>query len=125
MKKILTFVIMAFLMGGFVLSANAQNTLNFKNKSKKAVVKNPQVTGEDWNKVLTDYENAVENCLNVYNAMQNKDNSIKANSDEFERYLNQAETLKNKLEKAKASLNRTQVNRFNKATQKLSKVYQK
>ena len=45
MKKILTFVIMAFLMGGFVLSANAQNTLNFKNKSKKAVVKNPQVTG--------------------------------------------------------------------------------
>jgi hypothetical protein len=127
MKKFLTFVTMAILLGGFVFNANAQISMNGKksNKGQTVVAKDLQVTGENWEKVLTDFEQAVEKCLTVYNAMQKKDGPVRYNPKDFNKYLNRAETLRDKLDKAKAELNRTQVDRFNKASKKLLQVYQK
>ena len=118
---------MALLLGGFTLNANAQITMNGKNSntSKKAVIKNAQVKGENLDKMLVDYEKAVSDCLTIYYALQKKDGPVKYTPEDFNKALNQAETLKNKLEKSKANLNRTQMDRYNKATKKLLQVYQK
>lgn len=118
---------MALLLGGFAFNASAQTELKFNNKGKssKVVVKNAQAKGEDLNKEITKYENAVEECLNIYNAMQTKTGQVKYTAKDFNTALEHAEALKAQIEKSKANLNRTQANRFNKATEKLLKVYQK
>lgn len=123
MKKVLTFVIMAFLMGGIVCNANAQNRKD-KKSAKKEAVTSKKVVKEDWNKTLKEYEVAVDNCVSVFNKLQ-KDQGNKTLGNEFNRALQKAENLKSKLENAKAQLDRTQVDRLNKANQKLSQVYAK
>lgn len=122
MKKVLTFVIMAFLMGGMVFNANAQDRKDTKKAKKETVSK--KVVKEDWNKTLKEYEAAVDNCVSVFNKMQ-KDPGNKTLGNEFNKALQKAETLKSKLENAKAQLDRTQVDRLNKANKKLSVVYAK
>lgn len=117
---------MALFLGGFAFNANAQISVKKSNsKSKTVVAKDLQVTEENWEKVLSDYEQAVEKCLTVYNAMQKKDGPVRYNPKDFNRYLNNAESLRSKLDKARASLNRTQVDRLNKASKKLSQLYKK
>ena len=119
MKKILTFAIMALLLGGFAFNASAQKkttaTQNKENVQQK----------EDWDKTLKEYETAVDQCVTAFQKMQ-KDNGKDASVvKEFNNALDKAEKLKNKIEKAKKELTRAQVNRFNKATQKLMQVYTK
>ena len=136
MKKILTFAIMALLFGGLAFNANAQKPIKAK-KSAKTVeavkgAKADAKTNErgakakpvDYDKLIKDYEQAVEKCVSLYNAIQVTDNG-KQGAKDFEQSLSKAENLKSQLEAAKPQLNRTQVDRFNKANQKLLQVYKK
>ena len=125
---------MALLIGGFAFNAGAQekttkNSIKTSQKSVKQEVKQTKQTkkdvkGEDWNKTLKEYEIAVDNCVSVYKKLQ-KDSGNKTLGNEFTQALKKAENLKSKLEKAKNQLDRTQVDRLNKANQKLQQVYAK
>jgi hypothetical protein len=73
MKKFFTFAIMALLIGGFAFNTSAQDKKPVKTskKSVKQEVKQTQqnkkeVKGEDWNKVLKEYEQAVDNCVTIF-----------------------------------------------------------
>ena len=127
MKKILTFAVMAIFLGGFVFNASAQEALKGKsgNKSNTVTITNVKQTGENMDKVLDNYDKAVDHCLRMYNALESKDATVKASTKEFNKALTKAENLRDKLEKAKGNLTRSQVKRFNDANQKLSRVYQK
>lgn len=119
---------MALLLVGFAFNASAQSALkvNTNKKNAKVTLNESQIKGADLEKKLKDYEKAVERCLTLYHAINTKDATVKdANPKEFNTALSQAETLKNQIEKAKDGLNRSQVSRFNAATKKLLKVYQK
>lgn len=122
MKKILTLAIMAILLGGFAFNANAQEPLKGKSQTKKTVVKT-DVKGT-LDKTLKDYEQAVEKCLTLYYAKEKGDKNDKTSLQEFQTSLTKAETLKKTLENSKKDMDRTQVDRFNKASQKLLKVYE-
>ncbi|MCR5645194.1 MAG: hypothetical protein K6F96_02220 [Bacteroidales bacterium] len=126
MKKILTFVVMAILLGGFAVNANAQNVMKYKanDKNKKEVMQEVKAKGENWDKVLDEYDQAVDRCLTLYDAMQKKDSSAKASEKDFNKALSQAEALKAKINKAKNTLTRAQVKRFDTASKKLLRVYE-
>lgn len=182
MKKTLTLAIMALLMGGFVINANAQNkkiqvldSKDMKNVTTSSnestpttkVVKtdgtvesfdpkaqgakntsagttninnNVNTTGNrwqrvnnqaqrvntvDWNKTISEFEEAVEKCVSLYQKMQKGGSNNDAVDKEYKNTLTTAENLKAKIEKGKTELNRTQVDRYNKANAKLSQVYAK
>lgn len=130
MKKFFTFAIMALLIGGFAFNADAQKPVKTSKKTVKQEVKQTQqnkkeVKGEDWNKVLKEYEQAVDNCVTIFQKMQKSGTNGKDVSKEFNTALTKAENLKKKIEGAKTSLDRTQMDRFNKANQKLQQVYAK
>lgn len=130
MKKILTFVVMAILLGGFTVNASAQEVVKMKSsneKGKKLVIKDAKEKGakaENWDKVLDDYDKAVDKCLTLYDALLKKDSNVKTNEKDFNKALSQAEALKDKVNKAKDKLTRAQVNRFNNASKKLLRVYE-
>lgn len=121
MKKILTFAVMAFLLGAFTVNVNAQDkTSKPKNQAKTEV----QQT-EDWNKVISEFESAVDKCVTAYQKMQKSGGKDASAVKEFNSTLDRVEKIKTKIEKAKNQLDRTQVNRYNKACQKLAQVYAK
>jgi len=172
MKKILTFAIMALLMGGLTFNATAQDrtaqgqekvktektkvakktketkTVNAGKdtkevKTSKAVKTSKEtkssnevapkttapktVAKTDWNKTLTEYEQAVDKCVKSFQDLQKpkKDASGKDVTKIFNEALEKAENLKAKINKAKGELDRTQADRFDKANTKLQQVYVK
>ena len=125
----MSFAVIAFLIGGLTINANAQSVKKSTSKDKKETVNNKKeksTTKTDWDKTIKDYEQAVETCLNLYQAMnQNSSKGVKVDIKEFNASLAAAETQKANIDKRKKELNRVQTSRFNTATQKLSKVYEK
>lgn len=117
---------MAILLGGFAVNANAQNVMKYKanDKNKKEVMQEVKAKGENWDKVLDDYDKAVDKCLTLYDALLKKDSNVKTSEKDFNKALSQAEALKDKINKAKDKLTRAQVNRFNNASRKLLRVYE-
>ena len=73
--------------------------------------------------MIKDYEDAVEQCLVLFNAIQNKSETVKANSTEFNKALRNAETQRDNINKIKSSLSRSLTNRFDVANKKLASVY--
>lgn len=127
MKKFFTLAMMALLLGGFAINANAQESLKYKSNKKTnqtTVVVSKDIQGENIEKQLKDYEQAVEQCLTLYNSMQKGDKTAKSNSKEFQTLLTKAENLKKTLENSRKDMTRSQVNRFNNASKKLLKVYE-
>ncbi len=127
MKKFFTLAMMALLLGGFAINANAQESLKYKSNKKTnqtTVVVSKDIQGENIEKQLKDYEQAVEQCLTLYNSMQKGDKTAKSNSKEFQTLLTKAENLKKNLENSRKDMTRSQVNRFNNASKKLLKVYE-
>lgn len=147
MKKIMTLAIMALFVCGLTINANAQDnrtaTPDNSKKTEKAVKpKEPKATATVKNqkdaktsavqnagkinsgktnaidKTLKDFEAAVDKCVSLHN-------NPKVDPKEFQQSLTKAESLKGEIEKAKPQMDRTQVDRFNKAVQKLSVVYAK
>ncbi len=129
MKRIITFAIMALLMGGFAANANAQGKDDATKESNTAkttlttsTVKTTSNTEtvavkEDWNKVIANYEETVNKCV----ALNDTEKGTKAFTDALDKAL----SLKTKIEKVKDQLNRTQIHRFNEATAKLNKLMAK
>lgn len=122
---------MALLIGGFAYNANAQvATSTQPKKVEKSEVKSeePQVTNqkpgkvEELNKTLTEYEQAVDNCVSIYQMMKDNTQKGKDYTKEFDSSLAKAEKLKALLEKYRLKMDRTQVDRLNKANEKLSKI---
>lgn len=131
MKKLMTFAFMALLIGGFAYNANAQvATTTQQKKVEKSEVKSeePQVSNqkpgkvEELNKTLTEYEQAVDNCVSIYQMMKDNTQKGKDYTKEFDSSLAKAEKLKAQLEKYRLKMDRTQVDRLNKANEKLSKI---
>lgn len=121
MKRFLLFALMALFIGGFTSNANAQ----FFKKSSKNAAKAEVVKQENWNNVIKEYEIAVDKTVRLYKAINDKNTKPKVDPKEFDQSLAKALNLKNKIDKAKDQLNRTQVRRFNKATTKLNQVLTK
>lgn len=129
---------MALLFGGLAFNANAQNKKPIKTKKSaqtveaakgaKADAKTTEKAAKnktvDYDKLIKDYEDAVDKCVSLYKSLQVVENG-KQGAKDFEQSLSKAENLKSQLENAKPQLNRTQVDRFNKANQKLLQVYKK
>lgn len=124
MKKIMTLAIITFLLGGFCFNANAQDRKN-QAPAKKEVssAKKAIKTNEGSDKLIKEYEVAVDQCIECYKANQKGDQKGKVGN--FDKLLAKAEDLKGKIEKTKDSLSKDQIERFNKATKKLSVVYTK
>ena len=153
MKKIMSFAILAFLMGGLVFNAAAQDTkavksskkssqssMKFQKKAKMEKADKPGTV--NYEQTLKDYEQAVELCLTQYNIIQKgapkanskNDASYKKAEQQYKHACAQidssianAEKLKNVLEDArnKSLLDRTQVDRLNKANKKFLGLYAK
>lgn len=123
----MTFAFMALLIGGFAYNANAQVATTSQQRTA-VQSEEPQVSSQkpgkiDLNKTLTEYEQAVDNCVSIYQKMHdNTEKQVKDYSKEFEASLANAEKLKGQLEKYRLKMNRTQVARLNTANEKLSKV---
>ena len=113
MKKIFTFAIMAFLLGGLAINASAQEPLKGKTNTKTTTVQT-NINEGGLEKTLSDYEKAVEQCVTLFNAIQNNDKPAKPSKKEFKKSLTNAENLKKKVENSITALDRTQVDRFNK-----------
>lgn len=114
MKRIVTLAMMFLLFGAFSFNANAQDKKNVEVEKKT----------EDWNVVIKNYEQAVDQCVTLYKAMKNAKDD-KAALAEFNTSLTNVETIGAKIEKSLAQISRTLVARYNKAKQKLSIVYTK
>ena len=124
MKKIMTLAIITFLLGGFCFNANAQDRKNQAPAKKEATTAKKAVkTNEGSDKLIKEYEVAVDQCVECYKAKQQEIQTSKAGN--FDKLLAKAEDLKGKIEKTKDSLSKEQIERFNKATKKLSVVYTK
>lgn len=123
MKKFLTLAIMAILLGGFAFNANAQERTTKPNEKKTTTTVKKDTKGDTTEKLLKEYENAVEQCVTLYNQMKKQD--TKVDQKTFDKALSTAESLKARIDKNQKDLSRKQMERFNKATQKLSQVYAK
>lgn len=120
----MTLAIITFLLGGFCFNANAQERKDQASVKKEAsTAKKAPKTNEGSDKLIKEYEVAVDQCVECYQAKQKGDQANKVGN--FEKLLSTAENLKGRVEKVKDSLTKAQLERYNKATKKLSVVYTK
>lgn len=121
----MTLAIIAFLMGGFCINANAQNR-KAQNPVKKEATSAKKATAtpkEGTDKMVKEYEVAVDQCVAAYKEMQKGSSTNKTGN--FDKLLAKAEDLKAKLDKSKADLTKSQIERVQNATKKLQVVYTK
>lgn len=123
MKKILTFAIMAVLMGGFAFSANAQGKNTLPNDKKDTATVKTDANNDATEKTLKQYEDAVDQCVQLFKNLNKQDG--KNDTKAFDKALATAEGLRTQLEKMKKNFNEEQLKRFNTASQKLSQVFPK
>ena len=117
---------MALLLGGFAFNANAQGTKEVKkgeSKAKTTTMDKKIAKSENMDKTIKDFEETVDKCVTLYQAINNPTKGAKNSTKAFDNALAKAEKLQAKLEKAKDQLNRGQVDRFQKAADKLKQVY--
>lgn len=120
MKKLMTFAIMALLMGGFAYNANAQEGVKKDQKHAKE-----ELMAENWDQTLTEFEQLVDKCVNLYQKMQKDEAFAKENQADFQKTLKKAENLKAKIEKNKNKLDKKQGERYNTICKKMLKLYEK
>lgn len=110
MKRIVMFLLMACLMGGLTVNANAQ-----RSKSRNGTTA-PSGTTEV---ILKSYESAVDRCTTYYT----ENTKIKGcfHLEEYTNLYKKAVEFKRKLEKNKASFTPSQLSRFNEKTASLGK----
>lgn len=130
----MTFAIVAFLIGGLSLNANAQDKAVKKSKAKvenqdekqkkqeeKKATKDQTNKVVNYDQMLNDYEMNVDKYIEEYEKSL-KGDAEKAN---YAGYLKKAQDLEAKLLKAKEQLTRAQVDRFQKIQTKLAKALTK
>ena len=130
----MTFAIVAFLIGGLSLNANAQDKAVKKSKAKvenqdekqkkqeeKKATKDQTNKVVNYDQMLNDYEMNVDKYIEEY------EKSLKGDTEKsnYAGYLKKAQDLEAKLLKAKEQLTRAQVDRFQKIQAKLAKALTK
>ena len=115
----MTLAIVAFLIGGLGINANAQNKKTLEKAPQENTAGNKEQPNYD--KMLKDYEYNVNQYIAYYEKALSGDKT--ATSDKaptFNTYLKKAQELEATLEKAKDKLNRTQISNFLRIKQKLA-----
>ena len=130
----MTFAIVAFLIGGLSINANAQDNGVKKSKAKvenqdekqkkqeeKKATKDQTNKVVNYDQMLNDYEMNVDKYIEEY------EKSLKGDTEKsnYAGYLKKAQDLEAKLLKAKEQLTRAQVDRFQKIQAKLAKALTK
>ena len=110
-KRIITAVVMAFLMGGFCFTASA-DVVSVKNATEI-------FAGDNIDKLLDEYEKYVDQYIKVYNKAKKGD--ISAMSD-YVKLAEKAQKLADKLEKAEEEMSAAQLKRYMNITEKMMKV---
>ena len=128
-KLVMTFAIVAFLIGGLTINASAQvKTAKQDNKSTKQAKTEQKVDSKaaaekdvvNYDQMLKDYEKNVDSFIKAYEKFlkDGSDDSKKA----YESYRDAALKLEGQLDNAKDKLNRTQVDNFKKIKAKFAKA---
>jgi uncharacterized coiled-coil DUF342 family protein len=125
MKKIMTFAVLAFLMGGLAINVNAQDKKPVKktktqvettqNTSEKA----PKVQ-EDFDQLIKDYSNNVTNYINEYKKFTSGDNASGKNM--CEKYKQAALKIEAKIDPSKDKLDDSQKKIYEKSYKEFHKA---
>ena len=123
-KLVMTFAIVAFLIGGFTISANAQNDDAKTSNKEKAKVENAAkdnastVQKVDYDQMLKDYETYINKYIQNYK--QSLKNNASSKAADWQTPLKKAQDLEKKLENAKKNLTDDQIAKFLKLKEKLA-----
>ena len=110
MKKIMmSAAVMAFLMGGICTTVSAMET--------KASARTEIVAGDDWDKVLNEYEKYVDQYIKTYKKAMKGDMSAMS---EYVKLAEKAQELSEKIDKAKGEMSDAQMKRYLKITKKMN-----
>ncbi len=107
----MTAAVMAFLMGSFCATVSAMETT----RTAKLEI----VAGDDWDKLLNEYEKYVDQYIKTYKKAMNGDMSAMT---EYVKLAEKAQKLADKLEKAEDELTTAQLKRLAKINEKMSKA---
>lgn len=125
-KLVMTFAIVAFLIGGLTLNASAQGKDKVStNKKAKATVETPQKPKVKGNQTTPNYDQMLkdfETNIDKYIASYEKAMKGTADKNDFMTYQKKALDLQAKLEKAKDKLNQNQIDQFLKLKAKLAEA---
>ena len=114
MKKIMmTAAVMAFLMGGFCTTTSAMEP--------QTTAKTEIVAGDNWDKLLNEYEKYVDQYIKTYKKAMSGDMTAMS---EYVELAEKAQKLANKLEKAEDEMTNAQLKRYAKITEKMTKALQ-
>lgn len=110
-KTIIAAALMAFLVGGACSVSFAE--------TNSAFVKSEIVAGENWDKILDEYESYVDQYIKVYKKAMNGDQKA---LDEYMKLMEKAQKLADKLEDAEDEMTEAQLERYYKITNKMLKA---
>lgn len=114
MKKILlSGVVMALTLCGFTANAN---TISSTTSSMEAIA-----ASTDWDKLLNDYENYVNQYIAMYKKAMSGDATAMT---EYVKLMEKAQKLADQLEKAEDDMTSAQIQRYLKITQKMANALQ-
>ena len=108
-KTIITAAVIAFLIGGFCNTVSAMET---KTSARMEIV-----AGDDWDKVLNEYENYVDQYIKTYKKAMKGDMSALS---EYVKLAEKAQELSEKIDKAKGEMTDAQMKRYLKITKKMN-----
>lgn len=109
----MTFAIVAFLLGGFVTTAQAQD------KSNKDITNGKEVT-VNYDQMIKDYEANVDKYIAAYEKALKAGTLDKA--QDYPRFLKKAQELQTKLEAAKGKLTKAQLEAYERIKDKFTKA---
>ena len=118
-KLIMSFAIVALLMGGFAINANAQNN---DKVVKKAQTEKPKAPKDDPAKLIKDYETNVNGYIKAYEEFVKGDKTAKNKHDTYLNYMKKAQELEKRIEGMKDQLSKDQLNTFVKLKEKFAKA---
>ena len=124
MKKIImTFAVMAFLIGGLTINSNAQEkktVTKSKVETTQTIQTNSTSQKLDIDKTLKEYGINVDKYIETYKAALKGDKSVNKNT--YEGYKKTAQKLEGQLEKIKEDMSPTQVKIFEKTKAKFAEA---
>lgn len=113
MKKFAIFAILACLLGGFTMKANAQ------------IQKEDVQAAQNFDNTLQKFDDATNKCVAMFKEMQGDEKYAKEHQSEYQKVVTNAENLRNKIERNKEKLNKKQLERYENICEKLQQIYQK
>lgn len=107
----MTAAVMAFLMGGFCTTTSAMEP--------QTTAKTEIVAGDNWDKLLNEYEKYVDQYIKTYKKAMKGDMLAMS---EYVKLAEKAQKLADKLDKAKGEMTDAQMKRYLKITNKMTEA---